>query len=93
MNKPYVKQYNEVGELLNPIERYYESKMYLGIRKGLIQNTVVPYYYPNRKERRTKNEVKPGKKTPFQNSFLDNVWLKIKRKLRMVKKSRNINHK
>ena len=44
MNKPYVKQYNEVGELLNPIERYYESKTYLGMRKGLIPNTVVPYF-------------------------------------------------
>lgn len=49
MNTPYIKQFNEMGELLNPINKRYQSKTYLGL-----DINEDPMFYPNRKERRLK---------------------------------------
>lgn len=47
MNKPYVKEYNSQGELLNPVTIDNTGKTFLGYNpKGEMM------FYPNRKERR-----------------------------------------
>ena len=47
MNKPYVKEYNSEGVLLNPVETSNTGKALLGFNpEGK------PMFYPNRKERR-----------------------------------------
>ena len=50
MNKPYVKQFNDSGELLNPLQNgFYPGKTFLGFN-----NDKKPMFFPNRAERRYK---------------------------------------
>jgi len=52
MNTPYVKQFNESGDLLNPIQnRFYPGKTFL-----FHDSNGKPVYYPNREERRRKSK-------------------------------------
>ena len=56
MNKPYVKQYDNTGKLLNRINGFYPGKLFLGFAKdeeGKIDESK-PMFYPNRAERRAK---------------------------------------
>lgn len=57
MNKPYVKQFSETGELLNPINGFYPGKTFLG-------NDIndKPIFFPNRKERRFKSKLGNNRK-------------------------------
>lgn len=50
MNKPYVKQFDKEGKLLNPIQDKYFSKTLIQFIE--LKGNQVPVYYPNRKERR-----------------------------------------
>lgn len=54
MNKPYVKQYDNTGKLLNPINGFYPGKTFLGFMKDEKGNEdkSKPLFYPNRAERR-----------------------------------------
>lgn len=53
MNTPYVKQFSQTGELLNPIVNgFYPGKTFLGNDKD-----GKPIFFPNRKERRSKSKL------------------------------------
>jgi hypothetical protein len=57
-NIPYVKQYDNTGKLLNPINGFYPGKLFLGFAKdenGKIDESK-PMFYPNRAERRAKQD-------------------------------------
>jgi hypothetical protein len=58
MNKPYVKQYDNTGKLLNPINGFYPGKLFLGYIKDEQGNEdkSKPLFYPNRAERRSKQQ-------------------------------------
>jgi hypothetical protein len=57
MNKPYVKQYDDTGNLLNPINGFYPGKLFLGFAKDEEGNdTKKPLFYHNRAERRSKKD-------------------------------------
>ena len=58
MNEPYVKQFDENGDLLNPIKDKYESKTFLKMEVNELTKEETPLYSPNRKERRMSNRTK-----------------------------------
>lgn len=64
MNKPYVKQFSETGELLNPINGFYPGKTFLGFAKDEkgVEDTSKPMFYPNRAERRNKPKLGNNRK-------------------------------
>jgi len=56
MNKPYVKQLDSDGNILNPINGFYPGKLFLGFAKDEKGNDIQskPLFFPNRAERRFK---------------------------------------
>jgi hypothetical protein len=64
MNKPYVKQYDDTGNLLNPINGFYPGKLFLGFAKDNNgnPNENKPMFFPNRKERRFKSKLGNNRK-------------------------------
>lgn len=67
MNKPYVKQFSETGELLNPINGFYPGKTFLGFAKDEKGNPDEnkPMFFPNRQERRAKYGIKTNNRKPL----------------------------
>jgi uncharacterized coiled-coil DUF342 family protein len=58
MNKPYVKQFDKDGDIINPIIGKYESKVFLGTRKVVDefqQTRFIEMFFPNRQERKNMN--------------------------------------
>jgi len=75
-NQPYIKKFDNNGELLNPIVGKYESKTFLGTQKitdDFNQVRYVPIYLPNRNERRNKSFIKNEMVNKLRTNYLNNL--------------------
>lgn len=76
MNKPYVKQFDDNGNCINPIIGKYESKVFLGTKKVVDefqQTRYIQMFFPNRKERRSMNVEQHSELYALRDQYLKHL--------------------